>query len=298
VGVLVVLAVLTTVTSLLGGCAPSRSERTASGRLRVVAAFFPIAEAVERVGGDRVSVRNLTPAGTEPHDLELTTGAVDAIEDSAVMFLLGDDFQPALEQAAGRRDGPTVDLLDGLPSTTVGRHASDPHVWLDPVLYSDLVGEVEQSLARVDPAGARDYARNARSFRREIDAVDQRYRVGLRDCARRTLVTSHAAFGYLARRYDLRQASVGGVDPEAEPGASRLAQLADVVRRTGTTTIFTEPLVSSRVADALAREAGGVRTQTLNPLEGLTEGERARGDGWVAVMDRNLAKLRTALGCA
>lgn len=295
---MVLVAALATVASLLGACAPSRSDRTARGRLRVVAAFYPIAEAVRRVGGDRVAVRNVTPAGSEPHDLELTSGVVDAIEDAAIVFVMGHDFQPALEQAAARRDGPTVEILDRLSSGAAGLRASDPHVWLDPLLYRDLVGVVERALVRADPRGKQVYERNARAFGEQIAAVDRRYRTGLHHCARRELVTSHAAFGYLARRYDLRQESVGGVDPEAEPGAARLAHLADVVRRTGTTTIFTEPLASSRVADSLAREAGGVRTQTLNPLEGLTEAERARGDGWVTVMDRNLDKLRAALGCS
>jgi zinc transport system substrate-binding protein len=75
-----------------------------------------------------------------------------------------------------------------------------------------------------------------------------------------------------------------------------MATLASLVRRTGTTTIFTEELVSPRVADALAREAG-VRTAVLNPLEGLSAHERRAGDDYVSVMRRNLATLASALGC-
>jgi len=89
---------------------------------------------------------------------------------------------------------------------------------------------------------------------------------------------------------------VAGLSPDAEPDAQRLGQLADLVKRLGVTTVFTEELVSPRIADTLARDAG-ITTQTLNPLEGLTDRELRRGDDYLSVMHQNLTKLRTALGC-
>jgi zinc transport system substrate-binding protein len=187
-----------------------------------------------------------------------------------------------------------VELLDELDAPT----ANDPHVWLDPVLYGRLVDRVARALADADP-GCRDRIdRNAARLQGEIDDVAAAYADGLRDCERRTIVTAHDAFGHLARRYDLRQESIAGIAPDEEPNAARLADLADVVREQGVTTIFTEELVSRRVADALAREAGGVRTATLNPLEGLTPDEVDAGDDWASVMRSNLRRLRNALDCA
>jgi zinc transport system substrate-binding protein len=288
-----------TVAALAAACGSGGTgSRTADGKAKVVAAFYPVAEAARRVGGDRVAVQDLTPAGAEPHDLELTPDQVDAIQDAAVVFDMGRGFQPAVEHAAGRRSGPTVELLATPPLRRVASAASDPHVWLDPVLYRELVGEVRRALSRVDPRGREEYARNAAAFVAEIDAVHARYTAGLRDCRRRTIVTAHAAFGHLARRYGLRQEAIAGISPDAEPSAPRLAALADLVERTGVTTIFTEELVSPRVADALAREVGGLKTATLNPLEGLTPAEQARGDDWASVMRTNLTRLRAALGCA
>lgn len=286
------LAVAVALVVAAGACG-SDDGGSANGRVEVVAGFYPLAEAVQRVGGDRVAVENLTPAGAEPHDLELTPDQVDAIQDAALVVLMGDGFQPALEDAAARRDGPTLEVLDVLDAG--GK--SDPHVWLDPVRYGEIVDAVAQALADLDPAHRSEYERNAAAFHAEITRVDEQYRAGLRDCARRTIVTAHDAFGHLAARYDLTQEAIAGIDPDAEPGAARLAELADLVADQGITTIFTEALVSTRVADALAREAGGVRTETLNPLEGLTRRERDRGDDWASVMERNLTKLRTALGC-
>jgi zinc transport system substrate-binding protein len=257
----------------------------------VVAAFYPVAWAVGQVGGSRVAVTNLTPAGAEPHDLELTPKQLDTLLDADVAVVMGDDFQPAVERAADQRDGTTVHLLDRLPV-----RAGDPHVWLDPVLMRRVVAQVRAALTKADPAGKARYARNATALDAELTALDRRYRDGLATCTRDEIVTAHDAFGYLARRYGLHQEGVAGLAPDSEPDAKRLAQLSDLVTREGVTTVFTESLLSPRIADTLARETG-VRTEVLNPLEGLTDGERGRGDDYLSVMDANLAKLRVALGC-
>jgi zinc transport system substrate-binding protein len=251
-----------------------------------------------------VQATNLTPAGAEPHDLELSPKQVDAILDADVVLYMGQGFQPAVEDLVeDRQGGITVDVLAALSSELRKRRSeeterleTDIHVWLDPVLMSAIVDQIRDGLARADRAGTSFYEREAGRYRSEIEALDERFRDGLRHCARRVMVTSHAAFGYLAARYGLTQEAIAGVSPEAEPDPKRIAELADLVRREGVTTIFTEELVSPRVANTLAREAG-VRTAVLNPLEGLTREELGRGEDYVSIMQENLAILRAALGC-
>jgi zinc transport system substrate-binding protein len=271
--------------------------------VHVVGAFYPVAYAAQRVGGNRVQVANLTPAGAEPHDLELTPKQIDEILDADVVFDMGHRFQPAVEKAAEQRDGPTVTLLDRLPiragNKTVAEgdpNALDPHVWLDPVLMQHIVRQVQTALTKADPKGRGVYARNADAFEQGLRALDQRYRAGLADCAINVIVTSHEAFGYLAKRYDLQQEGVAGLSPDAEPDAKRLAQLTDLVKRDHIRVVFTETLVSPRIADTLAREAG-VTTDVLDPLEGLTDKEIAQGANYITVMDTNLSKLAHALDC-
>jgi zinc transport system substrate-binding protein len=294
------VAALVVVLAVIGAVAPSAM---AASKRSVVAAFYPVAYAAQRVGGNRVTVTNLTPAGAEPHDLELTPAQIDKILGADVVFDLGHRFQPAVEKAAKQRGGPTVSLLDTLPIGAAGKMvkegdatALDPHVWLDPVLMQDLVRQVQRSLTRADPKGRAVYTRNADQFLAELDALNGRYAQGLAACDRKLIVTSHEAFGYLAHRYGLRQEGVAGISPDAEPDAQRLGQLADLVKQQGVTTVFTETLVSPRIADTLAREAG-VKTDTLNPLEGLTDNEVSHGANYVTVMNQNLEKLRRALGC-
>ena len=271
------------------------------GRPQVVAAFYPLFEAAQRVGGDLVQVRNLTPAGSEPHDLELNSRQVDQIEDAALVVFLGWGFQPALEKAAERARGAKVDVLSGLGDLRPAGAGDDkldvdPHVWLDPRLLKAVVGEVAAALSTADPANRAAYEANAAAYSRELDELDAAFAAGLANCERRVIVTAHAAFGYLAGRYGLTQEAIAGLEPESEPSPQRLADLAAKVRADGTTTIFYETLVSPKVAETLAREAG-VRTAVLDPLEGLTDDDAKAGRTYLSGMRENLATLRQALGC-
>ncbi len=279
-------------------CSDDTSSGADDDTVDVVAAFYPLAEAVERVGGPRVDVENLTPAGAEPHDLELTPDDVDAIEDAGLVVVMGDDFQPALEDAADARDGTTLEVLDALGVEAGDGETLDPHVWLDPVLMRDVVGAVTAALIEADPDGRAGYEADARAYVDELDELDQEFAAGLADCDQDRLVTSHDAFGYLAARYGLSVEGVAGLSPDAEPDPARLAELADLAEDEGVTTIFTETLVSPDIAETLAREAGGLQTAVLNPLEGLTEDEIDAGDDYLSVMRANLETLREGLGCS
>jgi zinc transport system substrate-binding protein len=263
-------------------------------RVDVVAAFYPLAEAAVQVGKGRVDVRNLTPPGVEPHDFELSTREIDALDGADLAIVMGHDFQPAVEKAADRRNGATLVVLDQLRGRL---RPDDPHVWLDPHRMIEIVDATAAALARVDERGAATYRTNAQSYSDALRALDDEYRTGLADCERRQLVTSHDAFGYLADAYGLEPHGVSGISPDAEPDPKRLGQLADLARDEGVTTVFSEELVSPRVARTLAREAGGLRVDVLSPLEGLSPKEHKRGDDYVSVMRENLARLRRALDC-
>jgi zinc transport system substrate-binding protein len=136
----------------------------------------------------------------------------------------------------------------------------------------------------------------AEAFARQLDALDEQYARGLSRCARRDVVTSHAAFGYLTSRYGLRQIAITGLSPEAEPSPRELEHVVDEVRRRGATTVFFETLVSPELARTVARETGA-RTAVLDPIEGIGKRELAGGQTYFSVMRTNLQTLRRALGC-
>jgi zinc transport system substrate-binding protein len=258
--------------ALLAGCGATGSTH---GRKTVVAAFYPVAYAAERVGSNAYDVENLTPPGVEPHDLELTARTIGRIENADVVLYLGHGFQPAVSTAVGQSRGTRVDVLAGLPV-----HDNDPHVWLDPVLYARVVRKIAAALHR--PAGG---------TLAQLSQLDAEYRRGLHDCRRHEIVTSHEAFGYLAQRYGLEQVAITGITPESEPSPQRLADVIRLVRKTHATTVFFERLVSPRLADTVAREVGA-KTAVLDPIEGQEPGQT-----YFTLMRQNLAALRKALGC-
>ena len=253
----------------------------------MVAAFYPLAYAAERIGGPAFDVTNLTPPGAEPHDLELTPQEVARIQKANVVLYLSHGFQPAVSKAVEQARGKKVDILAGLPlhAAEEAGLSADPHVWLDPILFARVVNRIGTALGRPSAALVAD-----------LRKLDTEYRQGLRDCKRHEIVTSHAAFGYLAARYGLTQVSITGLAPESEPTPQQLAHVIQIVRRTHATTVFFETLVSPRLADTVAREVGA-RTAVLDPIEGLKPAEQKSGENYMTLMRSNLTALRKALAC-
>jgi zinc transport system substrate-binding protein len=279
-----------------GGSGGDERQRT------VIAAFYPLAFAAEQIAGDAVDVVNLTPPGVEPHDVELSPRDVERLRSAEVVLYLGAGFQPAVEKAVEDAEGEAVDVVadlelreapdrahhdEGEEEEADEEHALDPHVWLDPLEFAAVATRIGRTLD--DPEGAERLAS-------ELRALDDEFESGLADCERREIVTSHAAFGYLAARYGLRQIAITGVTPEAEPSARDLEEVVEEVRMHRASTIFFETLVSPRLGNTVARETG-LRTDTLNPLEGLTEEQASRGEDYFSVMRENLTALRRALDC-
>jgi zinc transport system substrate-binding protein len=261
-----------------------------TGQRSVLASFYPLEYAAVQVGDGQVDVTNLTPPGAEPHDLELTPRDVAEVHDADVVLYLDAGFQPAVDDAVKEASGDVVDLLKGIPlrKAVGGETVSDPHVWLDPLLYARVVVQIGRVLGAPE---------RALTLGTKLRALDATFRTGLASCKRRELVTSHAAFGYLAARYDLEQVPLTGVSPEAEPTPRKLEEAVRRVRESGATTIFFETLVSPRVAETVARETGA-KTAVLNPIEGLTNEQIANGDDYFTLMRANLRALREALGCS
>jgi zinc transport system substrate-binding protein len=297
----ILILVLALVVAPVHGCG-GQAGGDPGDRVSVVASFYPLSFVAERLGGECVSVTNLTPAGVEPHDLELTPDAVGSIATADVVLYLGGGFQPAIEEAAADAEGRVVDVLAAVPTVRAegeeaeGGLAVDPHVWLDPTRFSDIVTATADALGSADLPGSCGMSAATEDLRSDLGVLDEEFRSGLDGCDRDAIVTSHAAFGYLADAYGLRQEAIAGLEPEVEPTSTRMAEIVSLVRREGVTTIFTEELVSPDVAETLATEAG-VRTAVLFTIEGLTQEEATSGDDYFSLMRENLDALRAALRC-
>lgn len=317
-------------TALLAGtslAACSGGDDQDSGRLQVVAAFYPLQYAAERVAGEHADVTNLTQPGKEPHDLSLSVSQVADVA-TADLVVFEDGFQAAVDSAVEEdRDGPSVNAAEavelkpaggegheeerpeGHEGETAEEHAAheeeghhehehgdlDPHFWQDPLLVADLGDAIAKELSGIGPAHANDFAANAAALRRDLEALDGEFATGLKGCERDTVVVNHDAFGYLTK-YGLHLEAISGLAPDSEPNAATISDLHDLIREHSITTVFSETLVSPRAAEAIAGDLG-IETAVLDPLEGLTaEAEENDGD-YLTVMRQNLAELKKANAC-
>lgn len=283
---------------VLVGCAsPFASAPTPppGDGLTVVAAFYPYQYVAVQVLGDRGTTVNLTPIGAEPHDLELSAEQLTSLA-SADLVIYQKGFQAAVDAAVAQVSPATVLDVTTLvpPATPAGGTAPDPHLWLDPTNLVTIGHAVAAKLAYDQPTMADTFTANAASLEKLLTGLDAEIASGLASCTQRTFVTTHTAFGYLARRYQLEQVGIAGLDPDTEPSAARIKEIHEIVGRTGVTTIFFETLASDAVAKAIASDLG-LATDVLDPVEGLSPA--SRGSDYPSIMRMNLIALRQANQC-
>jgi zinc transport system substrate-binding protein len=280
------------------GCSATAGTARPDHRTRVVAAFYPLQYVTEQVGGDRVAVTNLVKPGAEPHDLELQPKQIAQLSDAdLVVYLRG--FQPSVDEGVDQEapkksiDVATVTTLHDAPAGGEEK-GKDPHIWLDPTRLHVIASAVAQRLATLNPDDRDAILDRADTLMNKLMALDREYSAGLANCQRHEIVTSHAAFGYLAERYHLTQVPITGITPDEDPTPQQFAEVVQKARASGATTVFFETLVSPKIARTLATTVGA-KAEVLDPLEGLEPG--STGD-YLSVMRSNLATLRTALGCS
>ncbi|MNO18892.1 High-affinity zinc uptake system binding-protein ZnuA precursor [compost metagenome] len=170
----------------------------------------------------------------------------------------------------------------------------DPHVWLAPSLAIKEVRTIEAALAAASPEHAAAFQANSDAYIAKLEQLDQEFKNSLKDTKRKDFITQHAAFGYLAKEYGLTQVPIAGLSPEQEPSAAQMAEIVEFAKAHDVKTIFFETLVSSSVADTIAREIGA-KSAVLNPIEGLTDEDRSNHLDYLGIMRQNLEALKTAL---
>ncbi|WP_206056725.1 metal ABC transporter substrate-binding protein [Nocardioides sp. GY 10113] len=310
----IVVPALTALALTSAGCAAFQEESASTDDgVQIAAAFYPLAYASDRVAGDLADVELLTQPGTEPHDLELTVKETAQLTLADLVVYQG-GFQAAVDAATEQNaTGATLDVAEVVDLLTTDEEAHDdhdgedhdeddghdhgdvdPHFWLDPLRMAEVGDAVADQLAEIDPDHADEYAANAAALRDDLTALDEEYADGLASCERDTVVVSHDAFSYL-EKYGVHVAAIAGLSPDAEPTPADLAELHDLIRTDGITTVFSETLAPKQLAESLARGTG-VETAVLDPLEGLTE--ETSDEDYLSLMRTNLEALRAANGCA
>src|SRR5258708_1133974 len=301
IGIIVVILLI-----LLIGFLVAKNNTTQTpqpNKLQVTGSFSPMYYFSSVISGDKATVQNITPAGAEPHDYEPSTRDIATIENSKLLVLNGGSIEAWGNKIKDNLQGTgTIIVIAGEGLTTrmiieAGKTVTDPHVWLDPILAKQEVARIKQGFDKADPTNSAYYDNNAKSLDTKLDQLDALYKQGLQNCQQKDIVTSHAAFGYLAARYGLNQVAISGLSPDAEPSNQQLAQVTNFAKQHHVKYIFFESLVSPKLSDTIANEVGA-KTLVLDPIEGLSNDDIRAGKNYFTVMQQNLKNLQLALACS
>jgi zinc transport system substrate-binding protein len=297
-----------------GGTAAGKGD---NGQVSVVTSFYPLYFLASEIGGDHVKAVNLVASGIEPHDWTPKSRDLDTASKAQLFLYHGaglegwvDGFLKGLSKdstvvtkemsngitlIAGSEDEHEEEHEDEHADEEAHDHGGvDPHTWVSPKSALKLAENVKNSLIEADAANQADYEKNYAALKTKIESIDADYTAKLAQTTNKDIVTSHQAFGYLARDYGLKQVSIMGLSPDAEPRAQDLLEISKFVKANGVKYIFFEELVSDQLAKTLANEAD-VETMVLNPLEGLTPDQEKDGETYLTLMERNLQNLVQAL---
>ncbi len=266
-----------------------------SDKMLVTASFYPLSFLAEQIGGNKVQVFNLTPAGAEPHEYEPTSRDIAEMENSSVLIMNGLGLEPWYENMKNNINPQKTSLVvagEGLGDT----NSKDPHVWLSPALMNKMAEKIEAAFEKTDPKNEAYYRSNLQMLTEKLLILDGAYRTNLANCAQKTIITSHTAFGYMAKSYGFTQVSIAGLSPDSEPSPKAMGDIVNFAKTNRVKYIFFESLASPKLSQTIAKETGA-KTLILNPLEGLTKKEISEGKNYLSVMRENLTNLQTALSC-
>lgn len=311
--------------ALLAGCASGTGSVSSAGesapgagesqKLSVYTSFYTMQDFAEKIGGDKVTVTNLVPPGTEPHDWEPQPNDIVGLENATVFIYNGagmehwadsvldslqNDKLVAVEASSG------ISLLEGTSehededshadeSAEEGESSTDPHVWLSPLNAKKEMENIKNAFAQADPANKETYEANYSKYAAQADELDSQFRKMTGELKSKDLIVAHQAFGYLCKEYGLNQVAIEGLSADSEPDAARMAEIIQFAREHKITTIFFEELVNPKVAETIAK-ATGAKTAVLDPVEGISDENKAKGLDYFSIMEKNLEAIREANG--
>jgi zinc transport system substrate-binding protein len=275
--------------------------------IKVVATIFPLADITRQIGGNRIDVMTLLPVGASEHSFEPTASRMRQVSGARLLIRVGAGMDAWAEKLfAAAKDKPaTVTVTEGIKLIRIaeqemlqGKHdhdhgnGDDPHVWLDPLIVRDsLVPKLVTALSRLSPADAAYFKANAERFKKELTAFDAEARSTVAALPRKEFIAMHSAWGYLAKRYGLRQIAAIEPFPGKEPSARYIAAVIALARKQRVRAIFAEPQLPVKTAQVIAGEIGG-SVLILDPVGG----EKVEGkDGYLSLMRTNLATIREGM---
>ena len=314
-----VFAAALLVTSVLFAGCQSTSESgdtSKESKIDIVTSFYPMYEFTKEVAGDKANVSMLIPSSVEPHDWEPAAKDLEQIQKSDALVYNNENMETWIDDVKDTVDSKDLSIIDAskgidlLPFTAEEHeeeaeeheehaheeheHEFDPHLWLSPKMAIKEVENIADGLIKLNPKNKAVYEENKNNYIQKLEKIDQQYTETLSHLKNKEIITQHAAFGYLADSYGLKQVPIAGLSPDNEPSAKELKELKEFAKEHNINTIFFEENASSKVAETLANELHA-KTAVLDTLEGLSEKDQKNGETYITIMEKNLKVLQKAL---
>ena len=296
----------------ISGCGANTNSRNfkEEDKISIVTTIYPVYDFACNIAGDKAEIINLVPAGTEPHDFELSTGDMQLMEKADIFIYNGagmEHFVDKTLKSISNEDLVVVEAAKGIDLIAAEHHhdeeehedseseeKTDPHTWLSIQNAIVEAEAIKEALVEADAENADYYEANFEAYKEKLVALDESYKEELSNLSKDTIVVAHEAFGYLCKEYGLKQEAVEGLTADSEPDAARMKEIIEFCKENDIQVIFFEELVSPKVAQTIANEIGA-ETMVLNPVEGLTAEQEEEGLNYIGIMEQNLEVLKKAL---
>ncbi|MDD2734944.1 MAG: zinc ABC transporter substrate-binding protein [Desulfuromonadaceae bacterium] len=315
--IIAALCLLCSAALFTAGC--KKAEVKPPAGLQVVTTLFPLYDFARAIGGDKAQVTMLLPPGVEPHTFEPKPEEMIRISRAGLFIYTSKYMEPWAEKIISGIDSRTLRVINAGARVSYraaagkGEHEAgtgvidhdhghahtgmDPHIWLDFTNAQLMVDAIMDGFVAADPANGTRYRQNAVSLKARLAALDQRYRDGLKSCSTRKLLHGgHYTFGYLAARYNLDYHALSGISSDSEPSAERMIALVREIKSSGAAYLFAEELLSPRLTETLAKEAG-VGVLMLHGAHNVSRDDLSRTVSFFELMERNLEQLQKGLAC-
>lgn len=305
----ILILIMTIAVLVLSGCQSSSTDwdETEENKLNIMTSFYPVYVFTQEVAGDLANI-DMMVKGADAHSFEPSARNLAAIEESDAFIYANPEMEtwvPSLVESLSsstiiietdknteflqNEDADHEESNDGNHN-----HVIDPHTWLDPVLAQEQVEEIKKALIELDPENETIYTENAESFIAELEELNQDYEIAFESADHRMFISQHAAFGYLAHRYNLVQESLAGLSSETEASPQRMAEMTELIKEGNIPVIYYNSNSSSDLAQTVADEAN-IEIEVLHSLESVPNEELHSGQGYLSLMRENLENLKKTI---
>lgn len=287
------------------GCSSTSSEEGNQDGMKIYTSIYPIQYLAEHIGGDTVNVESVYPPGVDAHTYEPTSKEMTSIASGDAFIYLGAGMEGFAESAADALESQDVALFElGTHEElfqTEHAHAEDghnhgdynPHIWLDPIRMIDMAGIIKGKLIELNPDEKQIYVENFKALKKELLALDKKYRETLETKEHKEILVSHAAYGYWEERYGIKQIAISGLTSSAEPSQKELTKIIDKAKTDQLEYVIFEQNGSDRVS-SIIQEQIGAKALHIHNLSVLTEEDIKQNEDYFSLMNHNLEVLDIA----